>query len=163
MNDVQAETKEIAEHSSVGLLVTKVDKAIKRNLAMPVGEFWAFHLKPILEEMHRFHIDYAEDAASEAAEEGGGGDVDALVDLAVDAKELVMLLTSLLMGSYAKQGLLDKDGQPLADKMTPEEKELFVAAQTKLAEWTALYPTLIDEQPVAAPDGSGAVSVVEGK
>jgi hypothetical protein len=153
-------TEEIAKHSSVGMLVEKIDKAIKRNPAMPVGELWQWHLKALLTELHKFHLDYTEDAVEEA----GGGDEgyeEALVDFVVDAKELIMLLTSLLMGSYGKQGFLDARGQPIADKLSTDEQKLFLAAQDKLAAWTDQYPNLIEEQladlltPTPAPEAPG--------
>jgi len=161
-------TEEIAKHSSVGMLVAKIDKAIKHNPAMPVGELWQWHLKALLTELHQFHLDYTEDAVEEAG--GGEGDEgyeEALVDFVVDAKELIMLLTSLLMGSYGKQGLLDAKGQPVTDKLSADEQKLFLAAQNKLAEWTAQYPNLIEEQVQLqelppAPESAAAAAATGG-
>jgi len=153
-------TAEIAKHTSVGMLMEKIDKAIKRNPAMPVGELWQWHLKALLTELHQFHLDYTDDAAEEA---GGGQDEgyeEALVDFVVDAKELIMLLTSLLMGAYRKQGFLDAKGQPVADKLSADEQKLFLAAQEKLANWTAQYPNLIEEQLAELPPAPESAEAV---
>jgi len=138
-------TAEVAKHSSVGVLLEKVDKAVKRNAAMPVGELWQFHLKPLLTELHCFHLDYTDDAMEEA---GGGEDKEyqeALMEFAVDAKYIITGLTALLMGSYAKQGWVDEKGQPVPDKMDAETRKIFDDVQQSLIAWTQEYPNLVEE------------------
>lgn len=157
-------TADVAKHSSVGVLLDKVDKAVKRNAAMPTGELWQFHLKPLLTELHCFHLDYTDEAMDEA---GGGEDKEyqeALMEFVVDAKYIITGLTSLLMGSFAKQGFLDEKGHPVPDKMDAETRKIFDDITQALSVWTQEYPNLVEEDvpPGEQPPAAATKAVEEG-
>ena len=140
---------ESIEHTAVGKLIDQIDKAMKRNPAMPTGEFWRFYLKALLTEMHQFHIDYTDDAAEEA---GGGispAYVDDLVELAQEGRNLVFALTTLLMSACEQAGYLDAEKKP-GEQMPKDVRELLGVVQGKAREWLGQYGELIEDADASA-------------
>ncbi len=152
-------TAQVVETSVPGMLMKKVNTAIKANPAMPVGIFWKQHLQPMLEAMLVFSVEYAEDAAEDAAAdvespEGADAIIDGLTELAVEGKEVIEGSIGLLSETFELLKLLDEQGVPLAEKMPEKLKGLFLAHQPKLEAWTLKFPQLIEvepEAPQAAP------------
>lgn len=133
------------EHTAVGKLIEQIDKAMKRNPAMPMGEFWRWHLKALLTEMHQFHIDYTDDAAEEASGGISPAYVDDLVELAQEGRNIVFALTTLLMSACESAGYLNEDKSPSDEKMPKEIRELLSVVQGKAREWLTQYGELVDE------------------
>ena len=155
--EAEETTEDIAKHSSVGVLLERVNKSVKRNPAMPVGELWQFHLKPLIEELHKFHIDYADDAAAEAMEDAEDGApseyVEALVDLVHDGKSLLQTQTVLMLGAFTQLGFIDAESKP-TDKMPDDVKSAYLSSQQMLVDWVTRYPTLVEDAP--AEEGAKA-------
>lgn len=146
-------TEEIAKHSSVGKLVEQIDKAIKRNPAMPVGELWRWHLKALITELHQFHLDYTDDAVDEVGGDGGGEYAEALAGLAQEGRDLVFALTTLLMGAYGRAGYLDEKGAPVVERMPEDSRAMFTSTQERVQAWVSRFSELVDDGEDDKPEG----------
>lgn len=155
---VEETTEDFAKHSSVGLLVERINKAVKRNPAMPVGELWQFHLRALIEELHRFHIDYADEAAEEAAEEAGGANpgaeyMEALAEFAHDAKDVLQKQTTLLLGALVQLGFVNAENGTPTEAMPPDVRTIYEGSQQALAAWLTRYPSLVSEGETEGGEG----------
>ena len=143
-----------ADHTDVDMLLGMVDKKVRQNPAMSVGEFWRFHLAPVVKALHKFHIDYTDDNAG-GEDEFDPDYVHELLDFVHDAKVVDEKQTDVLMMAFKKLGYVDAKGDFDPAKIPEDMRGQYEECRDALLAWMTKYPELVQEQ-VADPADAGA-------